>query len=161
MGKSFIDLANMAKRVMHENQQPSVQQELEKLLPSTRGGRGGRELPRFGAGESSASAETDTNTSFQYHLLQNEQLQIYKDQKLVETTCKFAIFFHVKPSDFRFVTWSCQFSSLVFPDDRLKFSEQKQKLSYFEPFQSHPKEICRVMTLNLCYRDKCVKETMF
>ena len=151
----------MAKRVMHENQQPSVQQELEKLLSSTRGGRGGRELHRFGAGESSASAETDTNTSFQYHLLQNEQLQIYKDQKLVETTCKFAIFFHVKPSDFRFVTWSCQFSSLVFPDDRLKFSEQKQKLSYFEPFQSHPKEICRVMTLNLCYRDKCVKETMF
>ena len=74
MGKSFIDLANMAKRVMHENQQPSVQQELAKLLPSTRGGWGGRgggsrELHRFGTGESSASAKTVTNTSFEYHLL--------------------------------------------------------------------------------------------
>ena len=97
MGKSFIDLANMAKRVMHENQQPSVQQELEKLLPSTRGGWGGsRELHRFGAGESSASAKTVTNTSFEYHLLQNEQLQIYRDQKLVETTCKSVIFFPCK-----------------------------------------------------------------
>ena len=37
MVKSFIDLANMAKEVMDENQQPSAQQYLEKLFPSTRG----------------------------------------------------------------------------------------------------------------------------
>ena len=39
--KSFIDLANMAKELMGETQQPSVQQELERLFPSTRCGRRG------------------------------------------------------------------------------------------------------------------------
>ena len=40
--KSFIDLAKMAKGLVDENQQPSVQQELERLFPSARGGgRGG------------------------------------------------------------------------------------------------------------------------
>ena len=50
--------------------------------------------------------------------------------------------------DFQYITvisdlllGSCQFSSLVFQDCCLKFSEQKQKLSYFEPFQSRPKGI--------------------
>ena len=44
----------------------SVQQELEELFPSTRGGeRGGeRRLYKIDAGESSASTATDTNTSF-------------------------------------------------------------------------------------------------
>ena len=40
---------------------------LEKLFPSTRGGGRGdesRELQKLGAGESSASITTDTNTSF-------------------------------------------------------------------------------------------------
>ena len=67
MVKSFIDLANIAKALMDENQQPSVQQELEKLLPITRRGDRGdesRELHRAGAGESSAFTTTDTNTSF-------------------------------------------------------------------------------------------------
>ena len=45
-----------------------VQHELERLLPSARGGgKGseGREIHRVGAGESSASTiTTDTNTSF-------------------------------------------------------------------------------------------------
>ena len=65
--KSFIDLANMAKGLMNGNQQPSAQQELERLFLSTRGrGRGGesRELHRVCAGESSASTTTVTNTSF-------------------------------------------------------------------------------------------------
>ena len=46
---------------MDENSQPPVQQELERG-----GGRGseGRELHRIGAGESSASTTTDTNTGF-------------------------------------------------------------------------------------------------
>ena len=63
----FTDLANMAKGLMDENQQPSVQQELERLFPSTKGRRRGdenRELHKVGAGESSASTTTDTNTSF-------------------------------------------------------------------------------------------------
>ena len=60
--KSFTDLVKMAKGLMDENQQPSVQQELERLFPSTRGDS--RELHRVGAGESSGSTITDTNTSF-------------------------------------------------------------------------------------------------
>ena len=40
--KSVVDLANLAKELMDENQELSVQQELERLFPSTRsGGRGG------------------------------------------------------------------------------------------------------------------------
>ena len=39
MMKSFTDLANMAKGLIGENQQPSVQKELEKLFLS-RTGRG-------------------------------------------------------------------------------------------------------------------------
>ena len=47
---------------------------------------------------------------------------------------------HLKLSDFRFVILaSCHFSSLIFHDCSLKFS--KQKVSYFEPFQSQPKGI--------------------
>ena len=35
--QSFIDLVNMAKWLMDENQQPSVTQELGRLFPSIRG----------------------------------------------------------------------------------------------------------------------------
>ena len=65
--QSFIDLVNMAKWLMDENQQPSVTQELGRLFPSIRGrGRRGEssELLRVGAGESSASATDTNNTSF-------------------------------------------------------------------------------------------------
>ena len=34
--KSFTDLANMAKGLMDENQQPSVQESLERMFHSTR-----------------------------------------------------------------------------------------------------------------------------
>ena len=66
---SFIDLAHISKVLMGKNRYPSVQQELERLSPSTRGGgRGGggesRELQKVGAGESSASTTTDTNIGF-------------------------------------------------------------------------------------------------
>ena len=57
----------MAKELMDENQQLSVQEEFERLFPSTGGGgRGGesRELHRVGAGEPSASATTGSGTSF-------------------------------------------------------------------------------------------------
>ena len=63
----FMDLVNMAKWLMDENQQPSVTQELGRLFPSIRGrGRRGEssELLRVGAGESSASATDTNNTSF-------------------------------------------------------------------------------------------------
>ena len=65
--KSFIDLANMAKGLMNENQQLFVQQEFERLFPSTRGGGSGgeyREIHRVSADEPSASIAADTNTSF-------------------------------------------------------------------------------------------------
>ena len=65
--QSFIDLANMVKGPMDENQQPSVAQELGRLFLSTRGGgrRGeSRELLRVDAGELSASATDTNNTSF-------------------------------------------------------------------------------------------------
>ena len=65
--KSFIDLVNVAK-VMDENQQPSVTQELGRLFPNKRGrGRRGEssELLRVGARESPASATGRSNTSFE------------------------------------------------------------------------------------------------
>ena len=52
--QSLIDLVNMAKWLMDENQQPSVTQELGRPFPSIRGrGRRGesKELLRIGAGE--------------------------------------------------------------------------------------------------------------
>ena len=65
--KLFIDFENIPKGLMDKNQQSSVQQDLERLFPSTRGGGRGaesRELNRFDAGKSSASTTTDTNTRF-------------------------------------------------------------------------------------------------
>ena len=65
--KKTIDLVNMAKWLMDENQQPSLTQELGRLFPSVRGrGRRGEssELLRVGAGELSASATDTNNTSF-------------------------------------------------------------------------------------------------
>ena len=59
--------AKHGKRANGWNQQPSVQQALQKLFPSTRGrGRGdeNRKVHRVGAGESSTSTIFDTNTSF-------------------------------------------------------------------------------------------------
>ena len=65
--QSLIDLVNIAKWLMDENQQPSVTQELGRLFPSIRG-KGRRnehsELLRVGAGESPASATDTNNTSF-------------------------------------------------------------------------------------------------
>ena len=55
--QSFIDLVNMEKWLMDENQQPSATQALGRLFPSVRGGgRTGEssELLKVGAGESSA-----------------------------------------------------------------------------------------------------------
>ena len=45
--KSFIDFAVMAKGLMDKDQQPSVQQELEKLFPSTKVEEGEMEAESF------------------------------------------------------------------------------------------------------------------
>ena len=65
--QSLIDLVNMAKWLVDENQQPSVTQDLGRLFPSIRGRerRGeSSELLKVGAGKSSASSTDTNNTSF-------------------------------------------------------------------------------------------------
>ena len=65
--KSVVDLANLVKELMDENQKLSVQLELERLFPSTRsGGRLGKskDFHRVDACELSASTTTDANTGF-------------------------------------------------------------------------------------------------
>ena len=66
--QSLIDLVNIAKWLMDENQQPSVTQELGRLFPSITGWRRrgeSSELLRAGARESPASATGRSNTSFE------------------------------------------------------------------------------------------------
>ena len=147
----LIDLMNMAKWLMYENQQLSVTQELGKLFPSIRF-RGRRsessELLRVSAGESSASA-TDTNTtSFATRSTSKRTIGEIWGSKATskkplesmshktisrEIPSTFAILSRVlKPSDFRFVTWFMSF---------LHGCSSNQKMSCFEPFQSRPKGI--------------------
>ena len=64
MMKPFIDLANMAKGLMDENQQLSAQKEQKNCFPVQESHSKGREHHRVGAGELSASTTTDTNASF-------------------------------------------------------------------------------------------------
>ena len=145
----------MAKWLMDENQQPSVTQELGRLFPSIRGGeRKGQssELLWVGAGESSASAADTNTTSFAtqsttkrtIEKIWGSQPTSKKPRKSMlhkttsgKTPSKFAILSCVKPRDL--LLGSCHFSSLIFHDDSLKLS--KQKVSYFDPFQSRPKRI--------------------
>ena len=125
--KSFIDLANMAKGLMDENQQPFVQQDLQRLFPSTRGGMRGdesRKLHRIGVVESSVSTTTDTKL-LQHPLPQNGRLQKCGNQKLGETPSKFAIFFHLKTSDFKLII--CFMSILKFGLPRLLFEVFRTK----------------------------------
>ena len=120
--QSLIDLVNMAKWLMDENQQPSVTQELGRLFPSIRGrGRRGEssELLRVGAGESSASATDTNNTSFAtwsttkqiieeiwgLKATSKKPLKSMSDKTTSgNTPSNFAILSRVKPSYFRFVT---------------------------------------------------------
>ena len=120
--QSLIDLVNMAKWLMDENQQPSVTQELGRLFPSIRGrGRRGEssELLRVGAGESSASATDTNNTSFATQSTTKWTIEEIWGSKATskETPRNFAILSRVKPSDFRFVT--CFMSFLKFDLPRL------------------------------------------
>ena len=129
----LIDLVNMAKWLMDENQQPSVTQELGRLFPSIRGrGRRGEssELLRVGADESSASATVTNNTSFATRSTTKPTIEEIwrskaKSKKLLKsmshkttsekTFSNFAILFCVKPSDFRFVTFFMSFLKFDLP----------------------------------------------
>ena len=129
----FIDLVNMAKGLIDENQQASVPQELGRLFLITRGGerRGeSREFLRIGAGESTAS-ETDTNnTSFAtrsttkhtFEEVWRSKATSKKPRKSMsykatsgKTPTKFTIFFLLIPSNFRFVTWFKLFLNFDLP----------------------------------------------
>ena len=117
-----IDLANMAKWLMDEKQQPSVTQELGRLFPSKRG-RGRKdessELLRVGVGESSASATDPNITSFATRSTTKRTIQELWGSKATskkplksmldkttsgKTPSNFVILARVKPSYFRFVT---------------------------------------------------------
>ena len=131
--QSLIDLVNMAKWLMDENQQPSVTQELGRLFPSIRGrGRRGEssELLRVGAGESSASATDTNNTSFTRRSTTKRAIdEIWESEAtskkplksmsrkttLGKTPGKFAILSRVKLSDFRFVTRFISFLKFDLP----------------------------------------------
>ena len=133
--QSLIDLVNMAKWLMDENQQPSVTQELGRLFRSIRGrGRRGEssELLRVGAGESSVSATDTNNTSFATRSTIKRTIEgIWRSKATSKKPLKsmshkttsgkspsnFAILSRVKPSDFRFVT--CFMSFLKFDLPRL------------------------------------------
>ena len=130
-----LDLANMAKWQMDENQQSPVTQELGRLFPSIRS-RGRKdessELLRVGAGESSPSATDTNNTSFATRSTTKRKIQELWRSKATskkplksmsdkttsgKTPSNFAILSHVKPSYFRFVT--CFMSFLKFDLPRL------------------------------------------
>ena len=114
-----IDLANMAKWLMDENQQPSVTQELGRLFPSIRG-RGRKdessELLRVGAGESSASATDTNNISFATRCSRKRTIEEIWGSKATskksmshkttsgKTSSNFIILSCIKPSFFRFGT---------------------------------------------------------
>ena len=111
MVKSFIDLANITKGLIDENQQP--QQELAELFPRTRGrGRGdeSRELHRVGAGESSAS------------LQQLIQILVFKIAYHEMDDCRNMGIKNL----WRLPVNLIYFSSFVFQDCHLNFSEQNK-----------------------------------
>ena len=120
--QSLIDLVNMAKWLMDENQQPSVTQELGRLFPSIRG-RGRKdessELLRVGVGESSASAIDTNNTSFATRCSTKRTIEEIWGSRATskkplksmshkttsgKTPSNFAILSRIKPSYFRFAT---------------------------------------------------------
>ena len=129
--QSLIDLVNMAKWLIDENQQPAVTR--GRLFPSIRDrGRRGEssELLRVGAGESSASATDTNNTSFATRSTTKRTIEEIWGSKATskkplksmshkttsgKTPSKFAILSRVKPSDFRFVTWFMSFLKFDVP----------------------------------------------
>ena len=76
----------MAKALMDENQQPSDQQELKKLFPSTRGGE--RSFIGLVQVNHLLLQQLIQILVLQHRLPQTKRLQKYEDQKLVETLSK-------------------------------------------------------------------------
>ena len=126
--ESFIDLLSMTKRLMDENQQPSVTQGLGRLFSSISGEN--TELLRVGAGESSASATDTNNTSFATQSTTKQAIEKIwgskatskKPQKSMshkatseKSSSKFPILSFVKPSDCRFVSWFMSFLKFDLP----------------------------------------------
>ena len=118
----------MTKRVMDENQKPSVTQGLRRLFSSISGENS--ELLRVGAGESSASATDTNNTSFATRSTTKRTIEEIWGSKATskkplksmshkttsgKTPSKFAILSCVKPSDGRFVTWFMSFLKFDLP----------------------------------------------
>ena len=88
-----------------------------------------REFRRVGAGELSSAADTN-NTSFATLPTTKQTIEEIRGSKATskkprksmlhktisgKSPSKFAIFFHVKPSDFRFVTWFMSFLKFGLP----------------------------------------------
>ena len=134
--QSLIDLVNMAKWLMDENQQPSVTQELGRLFSGIRGrGRRGESSELLGLVLVNHLLQQliQIILVLQHGLPQNGRLKKYGDQKQHQrnhrslavspkttsgkTPSNFAILSRVKPSDFRFVT--CFMSFLKFDLPRL------------------------------------------
>ena len=128
---------------MDENQQPSVTQELGRLFPSIRGrGRRGESNELFRVGAESSASATDTNdTSFATRSTTKRTIEeiwgLKATSKKPLKSMSHKTTSGKLPVILLFV--SCHFSSLIFHDCSLRFS--KQKVSYFEPFQSRPKGI--------------------
>ena len=129
----LIDLVNIAKWLMDENQQTSVIQELGRLFSTIRGRerRGeSTDLLRVGVGESSGSATETNNISFATRSTTKRTIEEIWGSKATskkplksmshkttsgKTPSKFAILSRVKPSDFRFVTWFMSFLKFNLP----------------------------------------------
>ena len=124
----------MAKGLMEENQQPSVHQKIERLSPSTSdGGREdeSREFHRLGAGESSASTTTDTNTSSATPSTTNWTIAEIWGSKTCGDSQYICYFFHVKLSDFRFVTWFMSILKFGLPQLSFEVFQTKTKTELF------------------------------
>ena len=132
--KSFMDLANMAKELMDENQQPSVNKSQKYCFPV-------QEVEEREMKAESFIGLVKVNhlllqqlikiLVLQHYLPQNGQFQNYRDQKVVGILSKFATFFHVKSSDFRFVTRFMQILKFGLPRLSFKVFQTKTKTELF------------------------------
>ena len=132
--QSLIDLVNMAKWLMYENQQPFVTQELARLFPNIRGRwRRGKssELFRVGAVINLLRQMIQIILVLQHGLptakrtiekIWGSKAASKKPRKSIshktisgKTPSNFAILSRVKPSDFRFGTWFMSFLKFELP----------------------------------------------
>ena len=131
--QSLIDLVNLAKWLIDENQKPSVTQELGRLFPSIIGwGRSGEssKLLRVVLVNHLLQQLIQITLVLQHGLPQNGRLKKFGDQEQHQrnhwSLCRikqpqekapsnFAILSRVKPSDFRFATYFMSFLKFDLP----------------------------------------------